>query len=901
MLQEEPPEAPITKGSSASTRGSQKRSGGRELLWLILASILSTTIGYQINRPIAVPVGRAFWSTPFVEGFHDAEGDYRWSRSRSCVTFPDIGPGRRGKVALDIAGFRPRGQKNPLVVLETPGSTQQFEARRRIESLQIPAASRGWWSSDIRVCLRSETFTPGPTDERSLGVRVHEARWLPRGSALVWGFPSLRQVVLASLTLCLFFGTLVRVGLRPSSASRSGLIGACLMGGAYAWARGYMASAVIPLLLLTFVAFAVTKLFPSLVDLVRQLFLATGMAARQGLDSVTRWTTLVIAIAGFSGLSIAYLARPELDIDLGSGQETTLVDRFASFDAERGVTFRRALAGSQIDLRDFGGGTNWQITITASLDENNAAVLPLARAGYSEVEAALGDTWTETRLVAPAPVGWRSGLRIEFPAATNAGRLRIDRVVIQRGRALPSLRTVLAFLGATLVFLWGLGATGLPARWCTAGTAFFLGAVLYALFFNPVLFIPFAGTLLGICLLASIGALLGGGLLHLDSASSSDFHARSLALAVIQVGFIVWLTAMAFPLYKGLHFLYHSSIAEEIWKGKFLVFYLPHPDNILSREAQWGGLVVPYPCTYHTLIAPLTALPASWFAFLQKLLQVSMLTCMAFLAAALARRFGNARAGVWAALLTVTMTATYQLLALSHFLTVFGCWAASLALAFVIFYLDRLGLRTYWWGAVALLTLAYLSYTASLLFTVFTLALALPFVFRKNPQSGRHLAGCTSASLAAAFFIYYIHWVMPFLRESIPILLVSGGDEPFSIWARLSMVPRKLAYSFGTSLIPLVGLASLAGLGVRSRVDARFILLAWASILIVFSFFDVFFNFILKHHYFVMVPVAVGGGLLVDRAMTYRFWAKLPAVAFLLVAVLLGARAAFALAMGTLQ
>jgi hypothetical protein len=247
------------------------------------------------------------------------------------------------------------------------------------------------------------------------------------------------------------------------------------------------------------------------------------------------------------------------------------------------------------------------------------------------------------------------------------------------------------------------------------------------------------------------------------------------------------------------------------------------------------------------------------------------------------------------------MTATYQLLALSHFLTVFGCCAASLALAFVIFNLDRLGERGYWWGAVALLTIAYLSYTASLLFTAFTLALAFPFVYRKNPQSGWNLAGCTAASIAAAFFVYYIHWVMPFLRESIPILLASGGDEPISIGARLSMVPRKLTYSFGAWLLPLLGITGLAGIGIRTRDTARIILLAWASVLVVFSFLDVFFNFILKHHYFVMVPVAVGGSLLLEQAFSRRFWIKLPAVAFLLYAVFLGVSAAFALAMGTMQ
>ena len=88
-------------------------------------------------------------------------------------------------------------------------------------------------------------------------------------------------------------------------------------------------------------------------------------------------------------------------------------------------------------------------------------------------------------------------------------------------------------------------------------------------------------------------------------------------------------------------------------------------------------------------------------------------------------------------------------------------------------------------------------------------------------------------------------------------------------------------------MVPVLG---LGGLLLARRGVERVLLLAWAAILPVFMVLDLSFNFLLKHHYFTMVPVAVGGGVLLARIAERGRWGRVAAVVALLSVALLGAR-----------
>ena len=109
---------------------------------------------------------------------------------------------------------------------------------------------------------------------------------------------------------------------------------------------------------------------------------------------------------------------------------------------------------------------------------------------------------------------------------------------------------------------------------------------------------------------------------------------------------LAWLAATTAPLYRGGHFVFHSSIAEEIWKGRFLLYYLPYPGSMLSQQAQWGNVIVPHPALYHTLAAPLAALPHAAFFVAEKVLLALLLAAMVWACAALAAAYHRTAAAI---------------------------------------------------------------------------------------------------------------------------------------------------------------------------------------------------------------------------------------------------------------
>jgi hypothetical protein len=112
---------------------------------------------------------------------------------------------------------------------------------------------------------------------------------------------------------------------------------------------------------------------------------------------------------------------------------------------------------------------------------------------------------------------------------------------------------------------------------------------------------------------------------------------------------------------------------------------------------------------------------------------------------------------------------------------------------------------------------------------------------------------------------------------------------------RLALEPSKLAYSYGSLLVPLAG---FAGLALLRRSWERRVLWGWAAVLLVVSGADVFFNFLLKHHYYVMVPMAVGLGVLLARVAEASRFGRLAAAAATVLLVALSLRTALEVGLG---
>jgi len=863
---------------------------------LALAAAVAVGLAYQVQLPVEIPARGALSILSF-EGFYPGEGGYRWSRGRGRIAFRDPGPGVRARVEADIAGWRPRGQEPPRVVLEAAGTHIEARPSRQGQTVVVPVVTGGWWRSDLELSVQSETFRPGAQDPRPLGVRVQSVRFVPEGPILWPRRPPLEAPLVAALTVLLLSGALLRMGTSPERIRRLGVGLVAVLALGYALARPYTAWSSMPLLAAAvLLAFAV-HLAPTAVRGVAQAGSASVRAWMRGARlAALGWPALVLVLAGTVAVILAQRARPVLDVDVGSGREGALARNLGAFDSAGGATFRQAMRGAALDLRDFGSG-NWTVAVTAALG-GESHPLVLARAGGAEAEAALGEAWTTTPLQARAPWGWRAGLVLEFPAGTDSSDLRIDRVRIQRDASWPSARTVAMVVGAALLVGVALGAVGLSPSACFLAGAAILAAEATALALDPVVTIPFAATFCAIAALGSALAAVLAGVASVGRESGRAVVPPPAALAAAAMGFVCFFTTAAFPLYRGGHFGFHTEIAEQIWQGRFLLYYLPYPGSMLSRQAQWGDIIVPHPALFHTLVAPLAALPDAWFALAVKFVLALWLAGIVLVAATVATAAGGPSAGAWTGVLAAGLAPFYQLLGLGHLMTILGCFAMAAAMGYLILRFDRLRQPWTWVTAVALLSFCFLAYTAGLLFAAFAIAAALPFVVRSEPSTARALAAAGVAAAAVAFLLYYMQWTWPFLSQSVPRILhgsgtPEGGGAP--VLRRLLALPHKLNYSFGSVLIPVLGLAGLA----RARALRGWPLLgAWAAVLPAFSVADLFFNLLLKHHYFTGVPVAVGGGLLLAALARRGAVGRVSAGVLLGLALLLGLQTALDAALG---
>jgi hypothetical protein len=857
---------------------------------LALAALLSITAAYQIQRPLTLAATGPLSAFTFRD-FSGPESGFRWSGAESTIVVPDPGPGVPVRLEIALSGWRPRGQDPPRVTVSAGGRTVSGQAPGRGEVLTLETTTSGTWRSDLLVHVSSETFRPGPRDARDLGVRVHEVRMQPTGNGV--RRPPVRALLGAVATILLVFALLVQVGVTPRTAQALSLVAAALIGGLHAFARPWAALASGPLLLLVAGAALVARLAPKPTRTLTGILAdSLGLLVRGG-QRLADGRVAAVVVLTLVAVAAAYAATPRLDIDLGSGREVAVARGFGIYDALDGVKFRRLARGASLDLSDFGGGTSWTIQATASI-EGAPRQGPILRAAGQELVAPLRDgEWATGSAIVPAPFGWRSGLVLT--AASGADALRLDRVVVDRGLAWPSLRVALAVCLSALLVIVAFGSVGLPP-WAglVAATLLAFGAAL-AMARDPLVAIPFALPFLAIVALATALAALGAAVTGRLAERGLRGVPSPVALAAAAFGFGAWLTATAFPLYRGGHFVFHSSIAEEIWKGRFLIYYLPYPGSMLSEQAHWGSIVVPHPCLYQTLAAPLAALPQPWFYLSEKVFLALMLASVVIVASLLATRTGGDRAGALAAVTAAGLVPTFQLLGLGHLMTLLGVFASSLALAWLALRADRLSERATWWIAVALLTFCFLSYFASLLFTGLVLALLIASLVKEDLKRTRALATATLAASACAFGLYYVNWAWPFLSQSIPRLAGGAVSEPTPILRRLAAEPGKLDYSYGSLAIPLLGLAGLLSL---PRSWERRVLIAWGSVLVLVGGADVFFNFILKHHYYVIVPVAVGAGALLSRLWSASRVGRAVALAALGAVLALGLHTAVEVAVG---
>ena len=848
---------------------------------------------FQFPGPMSLTAADPLISTATFRDFFPPEGGLRWTSDRSTIVFPDPGPGIPVRIEVLLSAWRPPGQDGPRVTLTAGGASTTIHPGPGAERVTLETTTSGWWRSDLEVEIRSDVFAPGPGDARRLGIRVEEATLVPlsRGPRR----PPLGALLLTALITALVAFVLGRNGITPRGAERAALASAAAIAVLYAFARPFAAFLAGPIATLLLALAVASSLMPRATRAVAGIAAASARALGEGLVRLRDVHLATLTLAGAILVTLAYRTPSRIDIDLGSGREVAVARGFGSFVGKGGERARWAPRGAYLDLSDFGGGTVWKIEASAALDGAPRDVAVLG-AGGRELVALLEEArWATAAMSANSPFGWRSGLVLTVPGGSDL--LRIDRVSVERGAALPSVRVVVSVVLVALLALVAFGAAGLSvAAGRVAAAALLLGCAA-AIAGEPLAAIPFTFRFLAIVVAATaLAAFTRGAVSFFNDGVRLLPGPEAIGAAVS--GWVAWLTATAFPFYRGGHFVFHSSIAEEIWKGRFLIYYLPFPGSMLSEQAQWGKIVMPHPALYQTLVSPLSALPRPWFYFSEKVLLATLFASLVLVASVVAERVSGRRAAVFTAVLFAGLVPGFQLLGLGHLMTILGVWSSSLALPWLMFRVDDLGRFKSWLGAAWLFTFCFLSYTAALLFTGAVLVWAILLTVRENVPRARSVFTMLVAASTFAFLLYYVHWTLPFVMQSIPKIMGGAGlggkaAEATPILSRLALEPGKLSYSYGSMLIPLLGAFSLLRL---PKSWDRLILLSWMGILFFVSGVDLFFNFLLKHHYYVMLPVAVGLGGLMARIEAR--WGRAPAIALTVAVMSLGFKTAVEVALG---
>lgn len=854
-------------------------------------ALFAVALAYQLPSTTVIDFASPLAGALSTRDFYDAEAGYRWSRGRSEILFRAPGKSSRARLELVLSGFRPRGEPPPRVVVETPHGNHPLILTRRIEPYTLDVATSGLVSSDLLVVIRSEVFSPGGGDDRGLGVRVHRA-----ALSTSWGaVPPFKELALAAALAALVCAW---IGERRFFRLGSGVLLALAFALSRHWTSMALPWIVGGLAILLAIRTYVPELHAFLADFV------TAMRETAVASTPARRDLAIVVSGAVLATVLGYGLRPRVELDLGSGELGPILSRFGALDrGDDGVRFREALAGGTIDLRDFGASGAWTLEVrVAATAVSHGSLAPgvVLTAEGLETRAALGSGWRSVSLELP-PGGeegvWRSGHVLRFPGYGGGARLKVASVSLDRGWTLPSLHAVsMVVASAGLVFL-ALLATGLRGPVRLAGPFLLIVLVATGLVADPAVTTPFLSTIATGSFLMVLLALASRGLLAALVTRSLVPVLHPLALSVSVLGFLGWFLAAASPLYAGGHFGYHTSIAQEIWQGKFLLYYLPEPENMLARQPQWGNLVVPHSSLFHTLSSPFAALPRLGFYTATKAFLAFLLATIAVTSGLVATACRDERAGALAAAVVAFVPTGYQLLGLGHLMTIFGCAAAAAALGFLVVQAHRLSERPVFWGAAALLTLCFLSYTGSLLFGSAAVAFAAALAWRDDRDFTLTLAKLLVVAWGLALLLYYMNWVRPFLTETLPALGASGGsDEAMDLSARLLAIPRKLSYSFGSALIPVAGLVGVLELERGTR--KRRLLLGWALVLVVFTGLDLVFNLLLKHHYFSLPLVAVGLSLSLDALARRSRYALLLVALTLLAVALLGAHEAYLVARG---
>jgi hypothetical protein len=541
------------------------------------------------------------------------------AREASGVSIPGPGPSAASSSTSPSPLWRPRGQPLPGVDLDAEGARARGHPPRAQTVTLETIAPRTWRRRRVHAGVAGGTSRAAPT-RGAWACGLHEVRLDAVG--VEPGLPPLRAGAVGAGRGG-GGGTALRLGAPIAAARAAGFALAVLLGFTHLFARAYAVLLLrwprSPPALPLAVAPCCHPPRPPALDVAWR---AARRLAR-AVGALTPWPAALIAAVALAPRGSRTPPLPYWTSTWAAAAKTYARGLLA-YDAEGPVSLRHAErrgARPARPRRRRRGASRW-----------SGPPIQAPRCPPARERAALGPAWTRRPCRRPhAGAGGPAAPRLRRRGRGAEAGSRPHRA----RRSLPAPRVALALGAAGVLLALSFAAAGVRRSAAAAGLALVLAGAL-ALFRDPLLARcwPCAGPPF-----VAAGALLAAVSAALNERTGVSLPAGVVAACV--AGFVAWLAAPLTPLYRGGHFVFHSSIAEEIWQGRLLHYALPYPGSMLSQQVQWGNIVVPHPCLFHVVAAPLAALPRPLFYTAVKAALALWLASMA--AAALVARRLSAR------------------------------------------------------------------------------------------------------------------------------------------------------------------------------------------------------------------------------------------------------------------
>lgn len=598
------------------------------------------------------------------------------------------------------------------------------------------------------------------------------------------------------------------------------------------------------------------------------------------------WLLLILFTAGVVG---AYQSPQSFTVNAGSPQDQAYLRNFHARLTEGEKTYRWSDVYGYVQLPGLGGSRPFTVTLT--LDPERTAQVEVIINGERMYKGELLPGWQTLQFYMsethPAALLSRDTVvEVRAPAYRTADEpaqlkgIKLDTLAIAQAQSggfiVPAISVLILAVTAVGLSaltiaksLTGIASPGRMRILALAAAGAVALAILWGLATDRIAWsaaIPhLAATLLSaLLILYGIEAIVRR---YYPKASR---RVGSFLALTVAIAFSARVGGMALPQSVIIDIPWHIKWLRTLLAGDWQSLYFPGGLSAVPRE--WGvELLIPKSPLFYFVAAPLSWLPFDletltlWFV-------CALDASLVLLVFWLTRRVSASRGpALFAAALYAVMPLAFRALAYGILPTIFAQWLAAIAFASLLALWGRRWRAQEWAGLLLVLIMTLLAFPTVAVFVTLVLALfavaARPPRFSYGHAAPTRLGIALAGSWALALLVYYGLYIEPVIASAQALLGSAPGRGETVRWP--GGIADLLRWTSDYIVTPLPAILGALGLGVlfSRRRDhalrrlALYLIALWASIAPLFFLVNFRVDMIGKHLFFVMVPVAVAGGM----------------------------------------